>query len=82
MERAIGVLKKRWGCLYGLRLQPQKASQVIAACVCLHNFCIGDPFPEDEILDSEDLDDMEAPDFHVTNAAIARRDAIAATFMQ
>lgn len=37
VERAIGVLKRRWHCLRRLRLQPVKASRVIMVCVMLHN---------------------------------------------
>ena len=37
VERAIGVLKRRWHSLRRLRLSPAKACKVIAVCVMLHN---------------------------------------------
>lgn len=37
VERAIGVLKRRWHCLRRLCLQPAKACKVIVVCVLLHN---------------------------------------------
>ena len=37
VERAIGVLKRRWHSLRRLRLAPAKACKVIAVCVMLHN---------------------------------------------
>ena len=37
VERAIGVLKRRWHCLRRLRLHPAKACKVITSCAMLHN---------------------------------------------
>ena len=37
VERAIGVLKRRWHSLRRLRLAPAKACQVITVCVMLHS---------------------------------------------
>ena len=38
VERCIGVLKRRWHCLHTeLRVSPQRACQIICACVILHN---------------------------------------------
>lgn len=88
IERCIGVLKKRWACLKGLRLKPEKASRVITACACLHNFCINDPLPEEEIdlhVDIEDDVELESDysdssNIHETENARVRRDAIALSF--
>ena len=33
----FGVIKARWKCLCGLRVKPERASQIITACVVLHN---------------------------------------------
>ena len=37
VERAIGILKRRWHCLRRLRLRPVKACKVITVCIILHN---------------------------------------------
>ena len=38
VQRSIGMAKQRWHCLLcGLRLQPQKACEVILVCFMLHN---------------------------------------------
>ena len=37
IEMTFGVLKARFNCLRGLRVKPERASQIITACVVLHN---------------------------------------------
>jgi len=38
VERCIGVLKRRWHCFHTeLRVSPQRACQIVCACVILHN---------------------------------------------
>lgn len=38
IERCIGILKRRWHCLHTeLRVSPEKACEIICACVILHN---------------------------------------------
>lgn len=37
IEMTFGVIKARFTCLRGLRMAPDRASKVIAACVVLHN---------------------------------------------
>lgn len=38
IERCIGILKRRWHCLHTeLRVAPEKACEIICACVVLHN---------------------------------------------
>lgn len=53
IERLIGVWKKRWNCLNGMRMEPQKAARIIVACAVLHNFVTlrGEIEPELEIVD-------------------------------
>ena len=37
IEMTFGILKARWNCLRGLRVKPERGSQIITACVVLHN---------------------------------------------
>ena len=37
IEMTFEVIKARWNCLCGLRVKPERASQIITACVVLHN---------------------------------------------
>ena len=37
VENALGILKEKFPCLNHLRLQPITASNVILACIILHN---------------------------------------------
>ena len=39
IERAIGILKRRWACLKELRFKPENCHEVIVVCCMLHNFC-------------------------------------------
>ena len=67
VERAIGVLKRRWHCLRRLRLQPARACRVIKVCVMLNNQARymnldvpSDSQSEDE--DEENGDDSDSDD--------------------
>ena len=58
---------------------------MIAACVCLHNFCLHDPLPNDadnRVDDDNDDDDDENELFngYESENARNRRDAISLTF--
>ncbi|XP_050066119.1 putative nuclease HARBI1 [Aphis gossypii] len=58
IERCNGVLKMRFRCLLKdrvLHYKPEKASQIINACVVLHNMCIEYNVPEIEETE-EDID--------------------------
>ncbi|KAK0148314.1 putative nuclease HARBI1 [Merluccius polli] len=37
IEMTFGVIKSRFNCLRGLRVMPERASQIITECVVLHN---------------------------------------------
>ncbi|XP_061595268.1 putative nuclease HARBI1 [Cololabis saira] len=37
IEMTFGILKARFTCLRGLRVAPDRASRIVAACVVLHN---------------------------------------------
>lgn len=39
IENAFGILKERFSCLHGLRVQPDYACQIFKACCILHNIC-------------------------------------------
>lgn len=53
IERAIGVLKRRFSCMHSeLRYHPERCTTVIAACVILHNIGLQ---RNDDLADDEDL---------------------------
>ena len=37
IEMAFGILKARFSCLRGLRVAPERACQIVSACVVLHS---------------------------------------------
>ncbi|XP_058617617.1 uncharacterized protein LOC131531088 [Onychostoma macrolepis] len=37
IEMTFGILKARFNCLWRLRVSPERASQIVAACAILHN---------------------------------------------
>ena len=37
IEMSFGVIKSRFNCLRSLRVSPERACQIISACVVLHN---------------------------------------------
>lgn len=47
VEMTIGLLKARFQCLRHLRVTPERACDIIVACVVLHNIAIfrGEPHP-------------------------------------
>lgn len=78
IENTFGILKARFTCLKGLRVKPERACQMIAACVVLHNIATirkervpdHEPFPPD-VTDPMTLD-------HPTGRAV--RDAVTNQF--
>ncbi|XP_016657197.1 putative nuclease HARBI1 [Acyrthosiphon pisum] len=59
IERCNGVLKGRFRCLIKdrtLHYKPEKVSQIINACVVLHNLCITYNLPE--FVDGENITDF------------------------
>ncbi|XP_015226372.1 PREDICTED: putative nuclease HARBI1 [Cyprinodon variegatus] len=56
VDKTIGLLKARFQCLHYLRVTPERARDIIAACVVLHNIAIirGEQHPA---LHMEDFDD-------------------------
>ncbi|XP_046461303.1 putative nuclease HARBI1 [Daphnia pulex] len=56
IERAFGVLKKRFNLLHGeIRMSPTKASWITVACCVLHNIAIDRKMP----LDDPELDEID-----------------------
>ncbi len=53
VEMTIGLLKTRFQCLRHLRVTPERACDIIAACVVLHNIAIirGEQHPALQIKD-------------------------------
>ncbi|XP_057189413.1 putative nuclease HARBI1, partial [Triplophysa rosa] len=56
VEMTIGLLKSRFQCLRHLRVTPEKACDIIVACVVLHNIAIirGEQHPALQIQDPEE----------------------------
>nr|XP_020463569.1 putative nuclease HARBI1 [Monopterus albus] len=56
VEMTIGLLKARFHCLRHLRVTPERACDIIVACVVLHNIAIirGEQHPALQIQDPED----------------------------
>lgn len=61
IERCIGLLKMRFRCLLKHRVlhyTPEKAGQIINACVVLHNICVENNMPEPDPEVGDDLLDL------------------------
>ncbi|XP_059212521.1 putative nuclease HARBI1 [Centropristis striata] len=56
VEMTLGILKSRFQCLRKLRVTPERACDIIVACVVLHNIAIirGEQHPAVQINDAED----------------------------
>ncbi|XP_060596210.1 putative nuclease HARBI1 [Ruditapes philippinarum] len=67
VEKAFGILKSRFRCLHKsggvLPFSPEKSSQVVVACMRLHNFCKtrGVQEPVEIITQDDDDDDNNLP---------------------
>ena len=78
IEMTFGVIQARFNCLCGLRVKPERASQIITACVVLHNIATirkertpHVPLVADDVVDPITID-------HPTGVAV--RQAITAQF--
>ncbi|KAK0141461.1 putative nuclease HARBI1 [Merluccius polli] len=76
VEMTLGILKSRFQCLQKLRVTPERACDIIVACVVLHNIAIirGEQHPAVQIIDPADDHPIPAPDVQDGRAA---RDLIA-----
>jgi len=64
VEMTIGLLKARFQCLHHLRVTPERACDIIVACVVLHNIAIirGEQHPALQLQDPEE-DPINPADF-------------------
>lgn len=75
VERALGVLKRRWRCLRKeLEILAENVQGAIAASCILHNICIENGEPDPDIDDSDDDDDSK--DDFVDGGTSANADAV------
>ena len=72
IEMTFGVIKAHWNCLRGLRVKPERGSQIIPACVVLHNIATirkerapHVPLVADDVVDPITMD-------HPTGTAVRR----------
>ncbi|XP_061584557.1 putative nuclease HARBI1 [Cololabis saira] len=63
VERTIGLLKARFQCLRHLRVTPERACDIIVACVVLHNIATirGEQHPALQIEAPDDDDSIQLP---------------------
>uniref|UniRef100_A0A668A926 Putative nuclease HARBI1 n=1 Tax=Myripristis murdjan TaxID=586833 RepID=A0A668A926_9TELE len=78
IEMTFGVIKSRFNCLRGLRVRPERACKIIAACVVLHNIAIirKERAPHVPLVAPDEVDPVTVD--HPTGAAI--RQAITVQF--
>uniref|UniRef100_A0A8C9ZXZ5 Harbinger transposase derived 2 n=1 Tax=Sander lucioperca TaxID=283035 RepID=A0A8C9ZXZ5_SANLU len=74
IEMTFGILKARFNCLRRLRVSPERASQIVAACAILHNIATirKERVPPQNQLLPDEIDPITLD--HPTGAAV--RDAI------
>ena len=83
IERIIGILKRRWACLNGLRFKPGKCCEVIVVCCMLHNFCRNVFLNDDEeeaTGDSSNADEVYQDDINETEEGRQKRDEFVRSF--
>ncbi|KAI7813805.1 putative nuclease HARBI1 [Triplophysa rosa] len=63
IKRTFGILKSRFGCLRDLRVSPERASQIVGACVVLHNIATTrkEAMPQEHHIPPDDVDPV-SPD--------------------
>ncbi|XP_033739177.1 putative nuclease HARBI1 [Pecten maximus] len=81
IEQTYGSLKRRFSCLHsGLRVDPNKAAQIIIACVVLHNIGIERRDIIDHIVHDGDDEGGVHIDYQGVQDGVGLRDHIANTF--
>uniref|UniRef100_A0A667XP17 Putative nuclease HARBI1 n=1 Tax=Myripristis murdjan TaxID=586833 RepID=A0A667XP17_9TELE len=70
IEMTFGVIKSRFNCLCGLRVRPERACKIIAACVVLHNIAVirKERAPHVPLVAPDEVDPVTVD--HPTGAAI------------
>ncbi|XP_077084689.1 putative nuclease HARBI1 [Siphateles boraxobius] len=81
IDTTLAVLKARFNCLRDLRVSPERASQIVGACVVLHNIATirKERVPDEYYLPHDDDDDVD-PITRDHPAGRAVRDAITAEY--
>ena len=76
VERSIGIVKRRWHCLKGLRVNPNKACIIITVCMMLNNRArllnLPDPDSDEEDEGDDAGDDSDGNDDAVIQPATER----------
>lgn len=82
IDTTLAILKARFNCLRDLRVSPERASQIVGACVVLHNIATirKERVPDEYYLPPYDDDDDVDPINRDHPAGIAVRDAITAEY--
>lgn len=78
IDTTLAILKARFNCLRDLRVSPERASQIVGACVVLHNIATirKERVPNEYDLTPDDVDPITLD--HPTGEAV--RDAITAEY--
>ena len=83
IDRIIGMLKRRWACLNGLRFKPGKCCEVIVVCCMLPIFCRNVFLNDDEeeaTGDSSNADEVYQDDINETEEGRQKRDEFVRSF--
>ncbi|KAH7942095.1 hypothetical protein HPB49_020527 [Dermacentor silvarum] len=65
VERCIGLLKSRFRCLQryrALHYEPDRATNIVAACTVLHNLCLGEGDSAFDEVDDDDSSNSSSDD--------------------
>lgn len=76
IECTFGIAKRRFGCLKGLRVEPDRACRIIVACAVLHNIFYEMQQPKDPEIDAEMISDADADDTDDSNSEESEVDAL------
>jgi hypothetical protein len=79
VERAIGVLKRRWKILkHAIKGKMKNIEKTIIVCCCLHNFLIdeGMPIEEEEDVNVEVIESEEVISLYTAIEAVEARERL------
>ena len=86
IENSFGILKERFSCLYGLRVNPAYAGEIIKTCFVLHNICRSNDCNSAVVCDDvsgdgdSDSDDAGYADIEPVNQGLSRRERLVQHF--